>query len=249
MGNKLQKGTPAWQSVSIASHRDVIGKPVRLKHGNDAKVAAELDAFISEANDGLRRILKVGFFIECIDADLPWGMLQKWVEQHLPHRKFRTIQRWKQVAQNVGECVGLKLKDRLGLKLHEVITLTLDELTGDAKAARNKIEDEIEGKTYRQLFLQFKQSKDGETPTNGRRKGEGGATREQRAQAKRIEAETEIAGLEIQVRQFGNMGDALANDKAIGNPIIHATFDEVFPQIENVFRYMQRIQAARKGPK
>ena len=194
-------GCPAWiQSVALTlspspavakrSHRDRFEKdtvivatrevqlvPVhtpKLKHGGDSEKAAELERYISEAETGLRSILKAGFFIECISEDLPHGQLGPWVEAHCPNRKWRTVRRWKQVAAKLADDLGISYQGRVGMKLYDVLALPLGEVSDQLRPIREKIDAEIAGKSFRQLFLEFKQSEDGVKAKRGRLAGKGG---------------------------------------------------------------------------
>jgi hypothetical protein len=134
----------------------------RLRHGKDAERARQLEQLVHEANDGLRRVLRAGFFIECLVADLPHGQLESWLRVFCPNTPLRTIRRWRQIAGNVGELVGVSFEERTTLKLplHEALTMRADELPDDLRVIRQKIEDQIEGRTATQLFLQFKNSRE-----------------------------------------------------------------------------------------
>jgi len=194
-------GCPGWtQSVALTlsqspavakrSHRDRFEKdtvivatrevqlvPVhtpKLKHGGDSEKAAELERYISEAETGLRSILKAGFFIECIAEDLPHGQLGPWVEAHCPNRKWRTVRRWEQVAGKLANELGISYSQRVEIRLYDVLAIPFDQVPDLLKPIREKIDSEIAGKSFRQLFLRFTQSEDGATPKRGRLSGHGG---------------------------------------------------------------------------
>lgn len=232
---------------TVFSRVSHLAKVPKLKSGHDEERAAELDSYVYDAENGLRSILKAGFFLECLAEDLPRGALGPWVEAHCKNRTWRTVRRWKQVAASLGEAVGINYKKRIALKLHEVLSLPPAKVPQTAKPILEKIENEIAGKSYRQLFLELKQSKDGEKPDRGRRKGEGGASREQRHAHKMKLHELDLIGRKAFLRNLGDAADQAANDKGIGDPDCGEEFAEAFPKIENLFRYMQRIVAARNG--
>lgn len=188
-----------------------------LKHGNDAKRAKELNKLIKDAESGLVRILKVGFFLECLAEDLPHGMLGPWVEAHC-NREWRTVRRWKQVAAGVGEALGITLKQRLEYKLHEVLALPLKKVPEELKAVREKIDAEIAGKSYRQLFLELKQVDESnpDKPKRGRLKGQGGATKEQRANAAALEAEERITEKKLRAEEIANWLIEMSDDAGLG---------------------------------
>ena len=188
-----------------------------LKHGNDAKRAKELNKLIKDAEAGLCRILKVGFFLECLADDLPHGMLGPWVESHC-NRKWRTVQRWKQVAAGVGEALGITLKQRLEYKLHEVLALPLKKVPAELLAVREKIDAEIAGKSYRQLFLELKQvdEENPSKPKRGRLKGQGGASKEQRANAAELEAQERITEKKLKAEEIADWLLQMADDQGLG---------------------------------
>lgn len=186
------------------SAKAIVAKAPALKSGRDSKaVAKQLDALISDAESGLRRIVTAGLFIVEITQDLPHGQFGPWIEAHLPHRTPRTIFRWKGLALNVMESCGLKLTQcQFSTPLHKVMALPAAKVPKDAKEVREKMDSLIEGKTYRQLFFEFKQAEeqtdeDGETvvlPTHGGdvtpRDADGRRTGKRRRTIKEITAET-----------------------------------------------------------
>lgn len=194
--------------------------------------------------DATKRAVWLGFFIVSIkergkaDGSIPHGMFRPWLAKHLPEISLSQIAVYQTLARNLAEKGKVQISD---FRTFEKGGLDLPD----------KVLKLIEGKTQDQLMFSFKQVEevnDGELRAKkGRKKGEGGATKEQRARARLMQAETEIKGLRIQITQFGELADALANDKAIGEPEVQQQFEEVFPKIENLFRYMQRIQTARKS--
>lgn len=211
-----------------ASRETHLIKAPKLRHGGDEEKAAQLEAYIDEAESGLRSILKAGFYIECLAADLPHGKLGAWVEAHCPKRKWRTVQRWKQVAAGVGDAVGINYKQRLKLNLHEMLALPLDKVPDQAKPIREKIDAEIAGKSYRQMFLtiaQIDEDKEELAPKRGRRKGQGGATKLQREAAQQRDEQARIEAIEIKAvevidwikehgdaKGFGAIGDKMKRD-------------------------------------
>lgn len=213
--HKIEKPRPSPNRSHETALADRYPKLPELKHGNDAKRAKELNKLIKDAESGLVRILKVGFFLECLAEDLPHGMLGPWVESHC-NREWRTVRRWKQVAAGVGEALGITLKQRLEYKLHEVLALPLKKVPAELLAVREKIDAEIAGKSYRQLFLELKQVDDEGKPKLGRRKGEGGATKEQRANAEELERQERITEKTLKAEEIANWLTEMSDDKGLG---------------------------------
>jgi hypothetical protein len=130
----------------------------KLKSGRDStEVAAALDGMITEAESGLKKVVCTGLMIVAISEDLPHGQFQSWLELHLPHRSLRTCRAWKQLAMSVLEICGLQVRDCPFLKVATAATLSLPPLV------EKKIDKVIEGKTARQLFLQFKEARETES--------------------------------------------------------------------------------------
>lgn len=148
-----------------------------LPKGNDAQVAAELHRLVTDANDGLRRILAAGFFIECIAGELKHGQLGPWLEAHCPHVDERTVRRWRDLARNVAEAAKVKTDTMSVLDGPwaggNFLTLPTEELPNELSEARARIEDVIAGKTAKQLCFEFKQMENGKVKV-GRLKGHGG---------------------------------------------------------------------------
>ena len=215
--HKIEKPGPSPKRSHETALATRYPKLPELKHGNDKARAKELNKLIKDAEAGLCRILKVGFFLECLADDLPHGMLGPWVESHC-NRKWRTVQRWKQVAAGVGEALGITLKQRLEYKLHEVLALPLKKVPAELLAVREKIDAEIAGKSYRQLFLELKQvdEENPSKPKRGRLKGQGGASKEQRANAAELEAQERITEKKLKAEEIADWLLQMADDQGLG---------------------------------
>ena len=215
--HKIEKTKPD----SNASHEThlvlVPAKAPLLKHGNDAKRAKELNKLIKDAESGLCRILKVGFFLECLADDLPHGQIGPWVEAYC-NRKWRTVQRWKQVAAGIGDALGISLKQRLEYKLHEVLALPLKKVPEELKAVREKLDAEIAGKSYRQLFLELKQvDEDNPTkPHRGQLPGSKGLTKEMREKAAQRAEQERLHELEAEISQMADRLLEIAEPQQLG---------------------------------
>ena len=127
----------------------------RLANGNDAEVAAKLTELVHGAQDGLRRILVAGFFIESIVRQLPHGATKPWLEQHCPGIAWRTINDWRQLSRGVMEALGIEwdAAAKLPLPLHDALALPPAEVPKAMQALRGQIDDLIADKSARQLQL------------------------------------------------------------------------------------------------
>jgi hypothetical protein len=82
---------------------------------------------------------------------------------------------------------------------------------------REKIFELVDGKTQRSLFLEFKQcDDDSATPKRGRLKGQGGATKEQRANAAELEAQERITEKKLKAEEIADWLLENADEKGFG---------------------------------
>lgn len=154
-------------------------KPVHLRDGNDSAIATRLRGLVRDAEDGLRRMLVAGAFIDGLVEQLPHGQLDRWLQQHVPDLPARTVRRWRTLYQNLLESVGAKRPHVAAISggSVELLAAPIESLPEEAREIRAKIDAQIAGKTARQLFLEFKSAEedwDGMRVKVGRRKGEGG---------------------------------------------------------------------------
>lgn len=175
-----------------------------LKVIADDTAAAKLRELLKDADDGFRRVVKVGLYIEWIAANLKHGQLSPWLESHAPDVAAVTIHRWRTMAKNLCEWSGLKFSnlENLAIPAENLLTLPVEKLPANLQKARNKMDEVLDSaRTPKQLFLDigFKQ---GELDAAGypkaklgRRKGEGGATKEQRRAAEARDDAARLIGL------------------------------------------------------
>ena len=153
---------------------------ISLKDGGDEQAANQLRAYLRDAEDGLRRVLICGAYLDYLVSRLPHGTLGKWIAQHVPEISWRTVQAWRQLYGGVLESVGANAQRAAHISGGPVALLAspVEELPAEARELREKIDAQIAGKTARQLFLAFR-SVDEDEEGNlrvkvGRRAGEGG---------------------------------------------------------------------------
>ncbi|MFO1461292.1 MAG: hypothetical protein U1G08_18050 [Verrucomicrobiota bacterium] len=127
----------------------------RLAGGNDAEVAAKLTELVRGAQDGVRRILVAGFFIESIVRQLPHGATRPWLEQHCPEIQWRTVNRWRELARGVMEALGIEWNAaaKLPLPLHDTLALPAGDVPKAMQELRGQIDDLIADKSASQLQL------------------------------------------------------------------------------------------------
>jgi hypothetical protein len=162
---KLAKKTPSLEVVS------------------DQIAADKLRELLRDADDGLRRVVRCGLYIEWVSANLPHGQLMPWLEANCPDVSNNTVLRWRTLAKNICEWSGFKFAQWANLPATNALLLDcpVDELPVKLRAAREKMDELLDSaRTPKQLFFDmgFKQ---GELDTHGypkakrgRRVGEGG---------------------------------------------------------------------------
>lgn len=106
------------------------------------------------------------------------------------------------------------------LKSGGFLLLPDKKVPAEIKPLRDQICTLIDGKTQRQLFLEFKQAEeqpDGTTrKKHGRLKGSSGNTKEQRARAAELEAQERITEKKLKAREIAEWLLDVADDKGLG---------------------------------
>jgi len=133
-----------------------------LKVVADDVAATKLRELLKDADDGFRRVVKAGLYIEWIAANLPQGQFMPWMEAHAPDVGQMTVYRWRTMAKNLCEWSGLKFTQWVNLPLpaEKFLTLPVAELPKTMQAARTKMDEALDSaRTPKQLFLDigFKQ--------------------------------------------------------------------------------------------
>lgn len=135
---------------------------VALAAGNDAAVADQLRVYLRDAADGVRRIAIAGAYCEWIVQQLPHGKLGDWLAAYCPDIEERTVRKWRQFARSLFEAAKKAHGLTIDLPPHELLAAPPSDLPEDARAARAALDDLLAGKTYRQLWFEFKQMEEGE---------------------------------------------------------------------------------------
>lgn len=204
-----------------------------LKVIADDVAAQKLRELLKDADDGFRRVVKVGLYIEWLAANLPHGQLMNWAAAHCPDVPERTMYRWRTMAKNLCEWSGLKFANLANLTVpaENLLTLPLEKLPPHLQKARAKMDEILDSaRTPKQLFFDmgFKQ---GELDAAGypkaklgRLKGQGGATKEQRANAAQLEEAEQITEMKLKAEEFADwLQDVFEDgkiDKIFGTAIL-----------------------------
>jgi len=138
-----------------------LSKTPKLQKGNDSEVAHELGRLVRDAQDGTRRILICGLFIETLVANLKHGQFGPWVEAHKEEIGvgYPSICGWRQFASETLAFLKIQNSNALefSIPLHEVLALPASEVPEDAREVRAKIDELISGKSVKQLMFQFRE--------------------------------------------------------------------------------------------
>ncbi|MEI8288799.1 MAG: hypothetical protein WCH99_04955 [Verrucomicrobiota bacterium] len=211
-----------------------------LKGGDDAATAKQLNKLFAEAQNGMRRVIALGLFAwQVKERQLKHGEFGAWLAQHCPKlatvdsvtgkaKTSRALSGYMELTKNVLEGVGFptiekyldeaeKFSGQKNLN-HGGFLLIADKKVPDSvKPLREKICQLVDGKTQRQLFLEFKQADDEDNkPKRGRLKGSTGLTKEMRERAAAREEEQRINELEETILERNDWLLEVADAKNLG---------------------------------
>lgn len=219
-----------------------------LKVVADDDAAKILKHLLKDADDGFRRVVKVGLYIEWLAANLPHGQLMPWVEAHIPDVGQMTIYRWRTMARNLCEWSGLKFTNLVNLQVpaEKLLDLPVDKLPEKIQKARVKMEEVLDSaRTPKQLFLDigFKQGDLDQAgypkAKKGRRKGEGGATKEQRAKTAEAEEAARIEAIALKEEEIAEWLDENADIKSIGQTAGTKEYAKLLKAMEHAVGFMR----------
>lgn len=137
-----------------------------LKKGNDKEVAAKLISLISDANDGLIRIARLGAFIDHIKSNLPHGHFHAWLTAHCPDVEKSTVFRWRKICAGIVNDAGVTGRELRALErpLYEVLELPFDDLSEVEQDVVSKIRDAAQNTTHRNLLNRPKKERKSLSP-------------------------------------------------------------------------------------
>lgn len=226
-----------------------------------AKIAAEIAREYVETNElnetARRRRARIGLMLIWVkeagkaDGSIPHGQFGPWLEKHLPKMPRATAGDYITEAGSICELLHWQKGEIRHFETppHLLLAAKAESLKGVEKERQKKLMDVVEQLKHFRAVTQYKQVElkdDATVAKKGRRKGEGGASREQRLAHRQKLHDADLKGRKAFLK---NLGDALdeAADQTVADPELAEEFNEVFPKLENCFRTWQRIKAARKG--
>lgn len=227
-----------------------------LKVVADTEAADKLRELLKDADDGFRRVVKVGLYIEWIAANLPHGQFMGWLEAHAPDVSQRSIYNWRSLAKNLCEWADLKFASLANLTIagDKLLDLPVKELPLQLQKCRLIMDEALaESKSARQLFLflGFNQAEiDPKTGypmrKRGQLKGSKGLTKEMREKAAARTEEQRINELEESIIESNVWELEIADAKNLG--AMDSKLLEKFIQArETSIGFARRTLEARKG--
>src|ERR1051326_1943922 len=128
-----------------------------------------LNQLYREAQNGLRRVVAFGLYCYEVKDRIPHGKFGPWLKEHCPDISWRTVRCYMQLSSTVLENCGLQINDflQIGSTLPfcrggKLLLLEDDKVPAEVKPLREKICGLIDGKSARQLFLEFKTAEEDE---------------------------------------------------------------------------------------
>ncbi len=234
---KIEKTAPKW-------HTEVA-----------AELNREADALSAMGEEVEQRRTRFGFMLVWIkamgkaDGSIPHGGFRPWLEKHCPRLPLSTAGSWITQARSLMDPLKWKESDLVTFPTppHRLLVANSEDLSGDDKSHLKALNEARKRFVPLTRYTQVELKDDATVPKVGRAKGEGGASREQRAAHQRKLHEMDLKERQVFLRNLGEACDLAANKKGIGDPECGAEFDEVFPKVENLFRFMQSVREARKS--
>ncbi len=266
-------GCYAWckiPSSSVPSVPSVVNPlPVpTLKGGRDQATAKELIKRWQEAQVGLRRVVSFGLLAWETKDMLPHGQFGPWLAAHCPSltrvdsktgiaKPSSSLSSYMELTKGVLESTGFTVEKYLqhisnsqsirnchgGKYLH----IADKKLSPEALELKTKICNVVDGKTAKQLFLNFKQAKQDASGNiivkRGRLDGQGGASKLQRDKKQQIDEKARLDEMEIRRAEVTEWLKEVSDDKHLG---LLAPDQDFADALDLAAGYLRRL--ARKTP-
>lgn len=237
--NKVGKAAPAWH----------------------AQVAAEINREFAETNElnekARHRRARLGLMLVWVkeagkaDGSIPHGYFGQWLETNAPGIPRSTVGDYLTEAKSVCDLLQWQNSEirKFDTPPHRLLMASPDDLKGVEKERQRKLLDIVEQRKHVRAVTQYKQVelKDDETVAKrGRLKGSDGNPKHKRVAHKMKMRELSLAEKKAAMLNCGAACDQVF-DEAIADPELSEAFAELFPKVENLFHFMQRVQQSRKA--
>lgn len=244
----------------------------KLRSGNDAEAADQLTHLFDDAQNGMRKIIALGLFAwEIKQGQLKHGQFGAWLAAHCPKlatvdsgsgkpKTSRALNGYMDLTKNVLESAGFptiqkylgtagKSANDADLGHGQYLLIADSKVPEKLKSVREKIFEIVDGKTQKQLFVEFKQAEEDESgsakPKRGQLKGSKGLTKEMRERAAQREEAARIAELEEQTKETTDFLLENSDAKNFG-AIDPKTLAKLAEAMETAQGFIKRLEDSRK---
>jgi len=227
----LQPKGSAKGSVAVVMPASNFAKNPHFDHKAAAEKFGQLH---HEAQTGLRRVVAFGLFcFEMQEVHLKQGQFGRWLAQYHPEcakqkkdtdwwEASSALNSWMKLTKDTLEAVGLDVNKYLAqvnsfrVGSGDLLLLPDNKVPKAARPLREEICNVLDGKTARQLMLEFKQMDEEGQVKRGRLKGCKGTTREQREAARERERQQQIADASDSAEELARFIGEQCDDEHLG---------------------------------
>ena len=215
----------------------------KMKNGADAIAAKNLIKLFKDAQSGMRRIVALGLYAwEIKETQLKHGEWGPWLAANAPGlcrpdsvtgkpKAASALTNFMDLTKGILESVGIptmekyfetvaKSPSRREFEKGGWLLIPDKKVPEEIRPLREKICALVDGKTQRQLFLEFKQAEEdaegNAKKKRGRLKGQGGASKEQRAAAAELEAQERITEKKLKAEEVADWLIEMSDDAGFG---------------------------------
>ncbi|HEV2329217.1 MAG TPA: hypothetical protein VGY56_10555 [Verrucomicrobiae bacterium] len=272
-----EKQNPQNQTAPAKPVKMQVARPLKvptLRSGNDAEAAEQLSHLFDGAHNGMRKIIALGVFAwELKVGQLKHGQFGAWLAAHCPNLSeihsttqkpvsSRALRGYMDLTKNVLESAGYatigkflgsaaRLANDANLGHGQFLLTEAKNVPEKLMPIRDKIFEIVDGKTQKQLFVEFKQANEDDDGSGdrhkkrGRLKGSTGLTKEMREKAAQRQEEARIAELEETTKETAKFLLENADAKNFGaiDPKILAKLCEA---METAQGFAKRLETSRK---
>lgn len=227
-----------------------------------ARIAAEIASEYVESNElnetARRRRARIGLMLIWVkeagkaDESIPHGQFGAWREKNLPMIPRGTIGDYITEAKSICDLLKwpiTQIKD-FHTPPHLLLAAKPSELKGEDHTHHKKLMAVIDQQSHFRAVTKYAQVelKDDATVAKvGRRKGEGGASREQRHAHKIKLRDMDVAARKHRITNIGEACEALAEDAGMIDPEIADERAAALPKIAKLFHLLMDIEQKRGG--
>lgn len=252
----------------------IVANAPKLTTGDDAAIGKQLVRLFNDAQNGMRRVVAFGLLAWEVKLKVKHGQFGPWLAEHAPKlcrkdsatgspKTTHALESYMALTKGVLETCGLTVGKYLGtvmnspgsgnLGMGRLLLLPEKKVPQEFRSLREKICSTVDGKTQKQLQLEFKQMEEdgsGELKKkHGRLKGKGGASAAQRAAAKAALLEAEAQSANEWAEEAGATIRELADDAHWGKTLTDANAEKLLEDLQTGVDYLNQLVKARSKAK